>query len=426
MSKNSAASKSAKPALKKAAGNPPPASKPPTPGQEVVLLSLTGESPAILTETLWALAFPPAGVAPVIPARIVVITTTRGREEFSRQLDTKLPVFGQRTAWDALCGEIRAAHPTLNLPPALPVPRVITGQSDNGSREVELPDIRTPAHNDAAADFILEIVRGLSDNPDHRLIVSLAGGRKTMVALLYASVSLIGRETARITHVLVNAPFDLRLDPPFFFPPKTPVQHKYFNRETKLEEIWSSQKAKIELAEVQFVPLRNAFTEIGKVPGGFRGLIDRYGKESLKRSDHVPSLALREAPPALLVDGKEIKVDSALHLAVVATLIAVQPHLPADGKIDYQAFAEITKAFHGLPYSIPGNNLKSAQGIAQKVVNQAGSPRLIDRVGELDAETVTDAVSNLRTRMKDKLHLEWLKSKGVLRLPAHRIGSGAP
>lgn len=396
--------------------------------EKVVLLSLTGESPAILTETLWALAFPPSGVAPVIPERVVVITTSRGRDEFSRQLDTKLPEFGNRTAWEALCTEIRTAHPNLNPPPALPMVRIITGRSSDGSREVELSDIRTPADNDAAADFILESVRGLSENEDHRLIVSLAGGRKTMVALLYASMSLIGRETARITHVLVNPPFDMRLDPPFFFPPKSPINHKYSNRNTRQEEIWSSEKARIELADVPFVPMRNAFAEIGKVPGGFRGLVARYGAAFRKRADYIPTLQLDESRPALLVDGKAVGFPASVgnptaQTLVVATLLAVQPHLPPTGRFGkVDQFAEIVKAHHGAAFSLDGNDQRTAKEVAQKLSSKAQTAGGNDYARQINARFVTRTLSQLRTELHGKLGLsEWLKGRGSLKLGAHRI-----
>ena len=61
--------------------------------------------------------------------------------------------------------------------------RVITGLETASQRSRELADIRTPADNEAAADFLLEQVRSLVENPDLQLIASVAGGRKTMDAI---------------------------------------------------------------------------------------------------------------------------------------------------------------------------------------------------------------------------------------------------
>jgi len=65
---------------------------------------------------------------------------------------------------------------------------VITGVEAEAQRSRELQDIRTPADNEAAADFLLEQVRTIVGNPDTQLIASIAGGRKTMGALLLPCV----------------------------------------------------------------------------------------------------------------------------------------------------------------------------------------------------------------------------------------------
>ena len=75
-------------------------------------------------------------------------------------------------------------------------PARIIGQGNRKTGVFEgLADIVTPEQNDLAAAFILEQVRQVVTNPETRLIASIAGGRKTMGALLHAAVTLIGRET---------------------------------------------------------------------------------------------------------------------------------------------------------------------------------------------------------------------------------------
>jgi len=178
-------------------------------------------SPAVLTETVWALAHEKP---PVIPDRVIVVTTAAGRDCLERDLFTPNPSFGGRTVWQALRRAIlpRAPNPKSeigdqrseirsqksSIPPLTLEPiRVIVAPDPATGRTRELADLRTPADNEAAADFLLEQVRAIVENPDTRLIASLAGGRKTMGALLYACLTLVGRETDRLTHVLVNEPF---------------------------------------------------------------------------------------------------------------------------------------------------------------------------------------------------------------------------
>jgi CRISPR-associated protein (TIGR02584 family) len=61
-----------------------------------VLFAVTGMTPAVLTETVWALAHE---TPPVLPHRIVVVTTTAGRDVLRRQLldDSTAPA-----VWDGL------------------------------------------------------------------------------------------------------------------------------------------------------------------------------------------------------------------------------------------------------------------------------------------------------------------------------------
>jgi len=134
--------------------------------------------------------------------------------------------------------------------------RVIGSRTE--SRDLE--DIVTAEDNLAAADAILEVVRGLTSNPDIRLIASLACGRKTMSAFMALAMTLVGRPEDRLCHVLVNAPFDSPwLHPKFYFPTHPPTQHKLRDRSGKTVEVISGAKARIELAEAPFVPLAKLF-----------------------------------------------------------------------------------------------------------------------------------------------------------------------
>ncbi|MGY8690192.1 MAG: hypothetical protein ACKVHP_20950, partial [Verrucomicrobiales bacterium] len=53
---------------------------------EVILFAMVGLSPAILTETVWALAHEEI---PVIPDRVVVVTTKAGRARLQEELFTQ-------------------------------------------------------------------------------------------------------------------------------------------------------------------------------------------------------------------------------------------------------------------------------------------------------------------------------------------------
>lgn len=271
---------------------------------EIVLFAVTGMSPAILTETVWALAHETPAI---IPDRIVVVTTAAGRAAIQREL-FDAGIWDQLRA--ALALKIRV-HPRSSVaPPRFGTTaddiRVFTRPDDRG-RSVELEDIRTPADNEAAADFLLDQLRPFTENPDIRLICSLAGGRKTMGALLYACLSLIGRETDRLTHVLVNEPFDdPRLQPRFYFPTTPPTTHQLPKIRNQKPEIINSRSARIELADVPFVPLRNLFPrELGRPPGRFMNLVRQY-RSVVEQLAQPPRLELSNDEPVARINGQAV------------------------------------------------------------------------------------------------------------------------
>ena len=258
------------------------------------LIAVTGLSPAIVTETLWALAREPSSI---LPTEVVFITTATGERKIAEQLFTPLEAFAGRTAWQTLRQALGATDDQLIATPA----RVICATDPRAGTTFPLDDIQTPAENEAAASFILETVRAHVENPDKRVIASIAGGRKTMGALLHAAITLLGRETDRLTHVLVNPPYDTL--PGFFFPgqPGGPL----ISREGKAHDPAS---AILSLADVPFVPMRNRFAEISTLPGSFSGLVARYSRQMKIDAGSPPEIVLRYRRGGISIDGVEVKL----------------------------------------------------------------------------------------------------------------------
>ena len=276
-----------------------PASKDHT---QTILLAVVGMSPAVLTETIWALAQEPA---PVLPHRVVVVTTVAGRRKIEQQLFAPIPQFGNRCAWDALReGLVKQGHSLTGRLRFGATPddiRVITALDPATGRSQELADIRNPAENEAAADFLLEQVRTVAENPDSHLLASIAGGRKTMGALLYACMTLAGRETDRLTHVLVSEPYETL--PEFFFPaqPGGPVAGRD-------SQPFDPQKAKIELADVTFVPLRNLFLkELNRPAGNFATLVHTCRANINRQAGENIRFEIDNTRTEMLIDGQPIQ-----------------------------------------------------------------------------------------------------------------------
>ncbi|MBL9176717.1 MAG: TIGR02584 family CRISPR-associated protein [Verrucomicrobiaceae bacterium] len=260
------------------------------------LIAVTGLSPAIVTETLWALA---QEKPRILPARVVFITTLVGAGKIQEQLLTPLPAFDGQTAWQALRAKLKAKEHEL----IAEAPRVI-GQANKKTGTFDaLPDIQTPEQNTLAAAFILEEVRRVVENPDTPLIASIAGGRKTMGALLHAAVTLIGREDDRLTHVLVDAPYETM--PGFYFPGQPGPALK--DRDGKEHP---PAKARVHLADVPFVPLRNRFKELDDMPGSFDALRRKFSRELKEDAARPRLIEISHRKRTFWVDEQPMKMRS--------------------------------------------------------------------------------------------------------------------
>ena len=198
-----------------------------------VLLAVTGLSPQVVTETVFALSLSnPAAV----PTEIHVITTAEGAERARLALLSREPGWFHRLCQDMNLGDIRFGPEQIH---------VLRGEGG-----APLMDIRGPEDNERAADVITEKVREFTSDPNCALHVSIAGGRKTMGYYAGYALSLFGRPQDRLSHVLVSEPFESSWD--FFYP--TPYSRVITTRDDKLAD---TADAVVTLAEIPFVGLRD-------------------------------------------------------------------------------------------------------------------------------------------------------------------------
>jgi len=280
-----------------------PAPAAPTTKPQIVLLAVTGMTPAVLTETIWALAHEKPSV---IPDRVVVVTTTRGKELMERELFSPAsPELDD--LWQTLRSEILGPQHKSNSRLNLDTLRLISAPNPRTGRSEPLEDFRTSAENAAMADFLLEQVRGLVEAPSIKLIVSIAGGRKTLGALLYACMSLLGRETDRLTHVLVNEPFDhLGLAPRFYFP-EQPIQQLTTTDGKSI----TARQARIDLGDIPFVPLRNLFErDLIRKPFSFTELVERCRQKVNEVVSRNVSLTVRRCRRELEINGVRVQTSN--------------------------------------------------------------------------------------------------------------------
>lgn len=202
-----------------------------------VLLAVTGLSPQVVTETIYALWKQDPRL---VPTEVHLITTVRGAEH--ARLNLLSPAIGwlERLRRDYALPEIQFLPESIHVIP--------------GTDGSALEDIRTPEDNVCAADFITEFVRRLTLDEDCALHVSIAGGRKTMGYFVGYALSLFGRAQDRLSHVLVSAPFESHRD--FYYPSLTerPI---HVNQGGK-DVAYDCRAAQVDLAWIPFVRLRAA------------------------------------------------------------------------------------------------------------------------------------------------------------------------
>ena len=201
-----------------------------------ILLCVTGLSPQIVTETLYALSI--TNQTAWIPDEIRLVTTQRGAE------NARLMLLSDHPGW------FRRLCKDWQLPPiAFDATHIEVLQDPDGK---PLDDIRDDHDNLRAADGIGDVVRRLAEDPDTEIHASIAGGRKTMGFFLGYAMSLWGRPQDRLSHVLVSHPFESR--PEFFYPSPVP---SVIAARTPGEDPLDASTAKVWLGDIPFVRLRS-------------------------------------------------------------------------------------------------------------------------------------------------------------------------
>jgi len=221
-----------------------------------VLLAVSGLSPQVVTETLYALAQRDRAT---MPNEVHLMTTSEGAER------AQLLLLSRKPGWfRQLCRE----H---GLSGVAFTPDHIHVAQDRRGRP--LTDIRTPAENEALADQITELVRGFTSEASLQLHLSLAGGRKTMGFYAGYALSLYGREQDRLSHVLVSPP-PFESHPDFFYPARRPR-----TIQTPGRKPLDAARAEVTLAEIPFVRMREKLSsQLVKGKAGFSATVAAYNR----------------------------------------------------------------------------------------------------------------------------------------------------
>ena len=239
-----------------------------------ILLAVTGMTPQVVTETLYALM---QQGPQALPHELHLLTTAVGAERARLALLSEQLGWFQRFLADYQLAPIRfdASH--------------IHVLQDAGGQPMD--DIRSATDNALAADQVADLVRRFTAQPGVQLHVSLAGGRKTLGYFAGYALSLFGRDDDRLSHVLVSDPYESSWD--FFYP--TPYERIIKTAQNRLVDC---AKAEVTLADIPFVRLRHGLPE---------ALLD--GRAGFAQAVAAAQAGL--APPRLVLDLAQRRVQAA-------------------------------------------------------------------------------------------------------------------
>jgi CRISPR-associated protein (TIGR02584 family) len=254
-----------------------------------ILIAVSGLSPQIITETIYALA---TQEVPFVPTEIHVFTTQEG---FDRARLTLLGDIDDKSGWLA---RLRLDY---QLPEIKFDESCIHVLKDE--QQKPLSDIRTEHDNMLLADLITQTMQAVinqyeTSGEDCALHVSIAGGRKTMGYYVGYALSLLGRAHDRLSHVLVSENYEGH--PEFFYP--TPYSKVITTRDNKPLD---TKEAQVSLAYIPFVRLRNELPrQLISEQVSYSDLIDNAQKAIAGELSLVVDLNER----SVFVSGKLVKL----------------------------------------------------------------------------------------------------------------------
>ena len=293
--------------------------------KRIVLIATMGSSPAVLTETVWALAH---AKKPVIPDEIVVLSAKNSVDKMKRDL-----LEGCEPIWGRLLSALKKDKISIDG-------KLVFGSMSihviPDAQKNELWDLRSSEDNLLAADFMMQEIRRCSESPDTEIIASIAGGRKTMSALLLSCMTLLGREADKVVHVLLPEELEGGAEPPFYFPQKGVV---HVSKRTGKK--YKGDKLRSELFEVPFVRMRGWYREKFKTnPPTYLSLVKKVQQLS---------------PPAAVYQKLEIDFDGSGYVRVLPERV--------DIKLSAPAFLLMVLIAKGIPKDAIGNELYRLKGV---------------------------------------------------------------
>ncbi|GEM_PF-921447 len=163
-----------------------------------ILLAISGLTPQIVTEMLYALSIQKG----IKIDEIYIITTKRGLEVLQgKDKDEKTPVTPLRKEINELCTTYGIKKPKFNIKK-----NVIVAEMES----LKLYDIKTDKENKLFPNKLAEVLKTLTADENNIIHASLSGGRKSMSAHLALVMSLFARSQDKLYHVLTDEKYEFK------------------------------------------------------------------------------------------------------------------------------------------------------------------------------------------------------------------------
>ncbi len=363
-----------------------------TPTYKNVLFLVTGMTPQIVTETVWALACDPDNPDKWVPDEIHIFSTEQGFNQIKKRLFTE-GVFAQMQKDYPQLQNTRFDERFFHY---------IT-QSD----EV-LPDVTTPEHNQVMANSLCETIRTLCQDKNSNLHVSLAGGRKTMGFYAGYALSLYGRVQDSLSHVLIDPQYEKASD--FFYP--TIQEYLISDRDGK---VLNAQEAEIWLSKIPFVRMRN--------------LIDKKSIMQTKTFSEVVSLIDMSIQPITL------KIIDDFHDVRTIMINDIKCKLSPKEFAIYMLFTKLKQANKSLKYPVKKGKDKNDTSIYidaenLSIYNENYGIHKVEPLlnKEFDHDYLRDGLTNIRRKFRktfgksvtDKIMICETEQQGYYAIPLEK------
>ncbi|PIQ10826.1 MAG: TIGR02584 family CRISPR-associated protein [Ignavibacteriales bacterium CG18_big_fil_WC_8_21_14_2_50_31_20] len=206
-----------------------------------ILVAISGLTPQIVTETLFALTTQKN----IVIDELFILTTQRGKLVLlGKDKSPKTPNVSFLSQLKELCSVNNVKLPNFNSNKNLIVANEET---------IELFDIKTDSENILFPNKTAELIKKLTANQNSIIHASISGGRKSMSAHLALVMSLFARKNDKLYHILTDEKFEFNN-----FYPKT-----------------KEEKEALIIAEIPFVKMRSLNAPILKESLSYSKLVEK-------------------------------------------------------------------------------------------------------------------------------------------------------